>query len=261
MDMSNSNLLDVYYINLDRCVDRRKQFEKTFSNRYRLHRISAYDGAKGLSNYTDIKIPSLQNSVSSSCEVACSLSHVKAIWTAFKEEKKWAIIMEDDAANDYVHIWGKNQTLLDIANRSPSDAECIQFSCVNADEISKMISMKTEFSKYNIYRYGTTCYLVRLAGMKKIISQYITTSGKIDLQKVNKINRFTADCDIIYPVLNTYNYNFPTIHHNLRQESTIHPDHGNIHKCSEYTIKKWFSLPSASKVYLAGKHLVEHKQN
>lgn len=250
--MATKGAQNVYYINLDRSIKRRKRFESIFSNDYKIHRIRAFDGKTDLSNYRNVKFPTIGNCQSSICEIACSLSHVYAIWTAFNHGRETAIVMEDDAMNQYSHIWGRTETLTDIASRAPKDAECIVFTCVNSSEIVKMLAMKEEFSEWNEMRWGTQCYLVRRSGMEKIVDCYITESGQIDLQKRRNITRFTCDNDILYPVLKTYNYNRPTIHHCVKTVSTIHTNHNESHRKGERVIAQWFNRlqppPNATKV-------------
>jgi GR25 family glycosyltransferase involved in LPS biosynthesis len=49
--------MNIYYINLNRSIDRKIHMEKTFSlPKYNLKRIEAYDGNK-LNEYDDIILP------------------------------------------------------------------------------------------------------------------------------------------------------------------------------------------------------------
>lgn len=242
--MDTSNLEHIYYINLDRSVERREQFVSTFGSEYSLHRISAYDGSENLSKYTDIHVPSPDSTDSSTREIGCSLSHIKAIWTAFKDGLDRAIIMEDDCANKYASLWNMNDTFSSIGARAPSDADCIIFSCVNPLALKRMLKMKKEFSPWNSSRWGTACYMIRRSGMRKIISRYVTHSGKIDLQKCSSPRNLTADIQILYTCMNSYSYTRPTVCTRTECGSEIKSNntgHAGFHDMTNSIIKKWFA--------------------
>lgn len=116
-DNDRRTAVPTYYVNLERSTDRRAymehMFEKYFDpEEYKVTRINAVD----LSNMTDIgNILGLSPTVDtgqyldSFCknrgEVALTLSHFKAMASAYEDEVPFALIMEDDASFEFVPWW------------------------------------------------------------------------------------------------------------------------------------------------------------
>lgn len=132
--------MKTYYINLDRKPDRKKVMEEMYTD---LIRISAYDGNL-INTYTDIVIPS--NLHISKYELGCTLSHIRAIVTAYKNGDNEVLIMEDDIYDTYKSLW--NKKISDIVFAAPSDTECIQLHCINSSEVVKMIDMTEDYSRW-----------------------------------------------------------------------------------------------------------------
>ena len=188
-----------YYINLERSKDRRKFMENMYDD---LIRIDAYDGLK-LNEYTDIILPKQCNE--SNGALACSLSHIKAIITAYENGDEEALILEDDTSNEYKDKWEKS--IKDIVKEAPKDTECISLLCSNVNEMKKMLESNNDYSKWNIHRWSTGCYYINRKGMEKIYNKYYKNNN-IDISL--KLTYYTADGDIIYGSLITYNYTKPT---------------------------------------------------
>ena len=55
---------------------------------------------------------------------ACSFSHIKAIYTAYNNKDKYAIIMEDDISFQYMPKWDHN--ISDIINIAPPNWKCLK---------------------------------------------------------------------------------------------------------------------------------------
>jgi len=188
-----------YYINLERSKDRRKFMENMYDD---LIRIDAYDGLK-LNEYTDIILPKQCNE--SNGALACSLSHIKAIITAYENGDEEALILEDDTSNEYKDKWEKS--IKDIVKEAPQDTECLSLFCSNNLEMDKMLSSDKNYFRWNIHRWSTGCYYINRKGMEKIYNKYYKNNN-IDISL--KLTYYTADGDIIYNSLITYNYKIPT---------------------------------------------------
>ncbi len=218
-----------YYINLDRSISRKLNMEKNYKN---IFRVVAFDGNM-LKNYDNIKLP--YNTCSNKYEIACSLSHIKAIMYAYNNLDKGALIFEDDICCDYIKYW--NDNIDNIINGSPSDTECLMLFCINNNEILNMINMREYYTKWNSQKWGTGCYYINRNGMKKIINMYVK-KGKIDLTYLK--NGHSADAHVIYPKLKTYCYTRPLFNHQCNN-SIIHQDHvKRLHEPSLITIQKYF---------------------
>lgn len=112
-----------YYINLKKSEDRKNSIKANFPEAIR---IEAYDGFK-LGKYKDFILP--KKTVSTSTELACTLSHLKAIRYAYLNNLEEILIIEDDLLNPYESKWSK--TLQEIIENKPNDSNCIIFNSNN----------------------------------------------------------------------------------------------------------------------------------
>lgn len=152
-----------YYINLERSKDRKNNMEKIIKEYdiKNIKRIDAFDGKKlnkddYMANFNNIK----------NNELAISMSHLKAIKTAYDEGHNKAIIMEDDAEFCLVPYWGKK--FKDIINDIPIDCDILLLANNGTKDKIKIISHKEVKT-----RISGVCYLITLNGMKKLINEHI----------------------------------------------------------------------------------------
>lgn len=197
---------------MDKSIDRRIKMTGLYDN---IIRVPGYDGEK-LEQYGDINLSGrfkMNNG-----EIGCSLSHIKAITTAFNNGDKHALIMEDDIYNSFEYLW--KEKLQFIISKIPRGVECIQFHCINPTIIKQLLKVKEMFTKRDKFSWGTGCYYITRNGMKKVVKKYIK-KGIINLSTSSK-NK--ADCKLIYDMLHTVSYTKPLFDHQIG-ESTIHPSH------------------------------------
>lgn len=189
-------MIPIYYINLERSLKRRKYMEKTFPN---ASRIEAYDGIK-IHNYKNIQYR--KNTKQSNNELACSLSHIKAIVQAYKDGHDKAIILEDDIENIIpLDIIEKN-----IINCPKEDTECIQLFNSNLSEVKRTILLKNNYEKWNSKKWSTGAYCIFRKGMDKIIGKFY----KNNIININiKLDNYVADNCILYRNMITYSYTKP----------------------------------------------------
>ena len=220
-----------YVINLNRSKSR---WEDMVNHYDRLVRVEAYDG-KLLKDYKDIKYARYNYKETS--ELGCSLSHVKAIKTAYEAGLQEVFILEDDILNTYRNKW--RYLLREILNHKPRNAECIIFFCMKWPMTRNLIRSRSLFRPYMISGVSTGAYYINRAGMKKICSRYVH-NGIIDFTRVRL--SLVADQNLIYNYINTYHYTLPTFIDKL-QPSTIH---GRQHVAAKHfpnnkLIKQYFS--------------------
>ena len=93
--MNFLNKFPIYYINLNKRVDRKNHIEKLLNtnNMTNFTRIEAYDGDK-LKTYKYLKVIKEENNCTSTYQQCCLFSHLKAIKTAIPvaPDKKFCIV-------------------------------------------------------------------------------------------------------------------------------------------------------------------------
>jgi len=100
-------------------------------------------------------------------EIACTLSHLKAIKTAYDEGCDIAIIMEDDCNFDYIPF--KTLPLRDLITYS-NDWNCIQLAITSSYYHFKTMIRKHK-ELYNFSLSGAMAYLINRQGMEKILKR------------------------------------------------------------------------------------------
>ena len=219
----------IYYINLDRSVDRRNHMERIFENSVfddiKVVRFPAYDGKnEDMKKYFTIEnIGSIDNTKITNIEYACTMSHLYAIKQFSESSHDIALICEDDITLEYKKYWKK--TIKEIINEMPSDWEIIQ---VAINPIDYGIFEKLEKNGYvlNINSinnpaytaFSTTAYIINKNSAKKLIKH----TYKNNVFNLNNFHLHGAD-NLLYDILKTYicipYFTYTT------NTSTIHQDH------------------------------------
>lgn len=230
-----NNMLPIYYINLKKSSHRRT-FIKNHYQKQNIVRIDAYNGDK-LYKYNDIILPYPLWCKQDKYQLACSLSHIKAIITAFKNGDKEALILEDDVSDEYKNKW--ENSINDIILNVPMDCECLSLLCSNIKKLKKMKNQCVNYIKWSDKLYGAGCYYINRNGMEKIDKLFFK-NGKIDL--CIELKNYVSDDGIIYNSLETYVYSKPTFI-NKMFDSTIGSNY-KIEKSIYGYIKNYFdNLP------------------
>jgi GR25 family glycosyltransferase involved in LPS biosynthesis len=194
-------MIKKYYINLERSKDRRLFMENKYKN---ITRIDAFDG-KELKKYNNIILPEKKYCKQNKLQLGCSLSHIKAIITAYENNDKEALILEDDMSDEFSHKWEKN--IKEIISNAPLDHDLISLY-TNNDYIMKDIYKKKEdYIKWYYKHFSTGCYYINRKGMEKIYNLFYKNK-KIDLSI--KLKNYVADDGVIYNNLISYLYTKPT---------------------------------------------------
>ena len=160
----------ILYINLKRSPDRKKFMEDQFKkyNIRKYHRIDAIDGKQIKNNKQDtVNGLKFKNNYDygMNTELACTLSHIKAIKYAYDHNFDKALIVEDDCSFELMDMW--HDTLENIVEKeAPKDWEILQLFNATCD-----VKEKKFFSREKIICWGATAYLINKKGMKKIVSK------------------------------------------------------------------------------------------
>lgn len=152
-----NNLKDfppVYYINLDKDIDRNNWMLNQFSSLgiKEFTRISGISETNTL--FKNIILGAYPNYATSG-EIGCTLSHLKTIKFWYETSTtKYAIVCEDDLDLFLSNYW--NFTWNDFFKSVPNDADIVQLSIISAPP--EQINMNLHLRQRG--DYSTACYLI-----------------------------------------------------------------------------------------------------
>jgi GR25 family glycosyltransferase involved in LPS biosynthesis len=196
----------IYYINLNRSLDRKEEIEKNFNQlNLKYERIEAVDGNN---------LQKWDNRLSK-YEHACTLSHLKAIEKFYNSENEIAIICEDDITLEFLPHW--KTSLFNVYKNAPSDWEILMVSYIVWPVNHKYLEQL-----YNPFvacvHSGTGSYIINKKSAKKILEKHNLNNPR--LENFTKI-RPVADV-IIYELVKTYVYKYSLFTFSDENVSTIH---------------------------------------
>jgi GR25 family glycosyltransferase involved in LPS biosynthesis len=214
------NLVEaVYYINMDKSVERRQLMKKVLKDEVfdsmEKHRITGVDGTRKdilpylYSQLQNIKIAKQYTTKTYSC----LLSHLHALLEFSKSKYEIALIVEDDLSLDYKKYW--QEDLNTCIRNAPSDWEILQlyYFC----KVPKQL-----YIPWNNH-YSTVAYIVNKKGVQSFLNQHYSTKFILNTNTKHESDVY------IYKHMKTYVYKYPFFTTNLNN-SFIHPSHvKNIH--------------------------------
>lgn len=214
----------IYWINLDRSIDRRKHMEEMFMDPVfsgkPIKRISAEDGT---SIVLRDKIM-MKNKKNTNLEYACLVSHLNTIKIFSETEYDIALIFEDDVTLEFKQFWKKSlKTIIDDA---PSDWEIIQLCYIT----KQVLTYDYTLNNYKKNKYGDiasmAAYIIKNSSAKKFIHD--TYDPETEGYKLLDYHTHEAD-HYIYKCLRTYTYKYPYFIYPTDNDSTLHPEDLNSH--------------------------------
>ena len=160
------NNIPIYWINLDRSPERKVLMENQFKeyNITNHQRIQGIDGKNV--DFTEYKDKCADITV---YELACTLSHLKAIQTSYNNNDEYALIFEDDCSFEYLKYQKYSiQELVNIMNNDHKDWNILQL-CTSGriDQNKRMRDNPKLIEKKN--KNCTTAYLITRKGMKNLL--------------------------------------------------------------------------------------------
>ena len=216
----------IYWINLDRSLDRQKRMKKMFKDPVfkgkKIIRISAVDGkAPNIDQVLNANFDGMQPEKFTKIEYACTLSHLNAIKQFSNSNSETALIMEDDMTLDFKPYWKKS--VKQIMDEAPNNWEIIQLCYITNSGIP--------FENYTKYNNGN-----------------FASGGAYILNKKKIINNLTLlprdishEADhYLFSRFNTYTYKYPMFIYGTNEISTIHQNHVSGHDNSKNMILKQF---------------------
>jgi GR25 family glycosyltransferase involved in LPS biosynthesis len=228
--------IPIYYINLSKSSFRKNYIEnqaKIFN--LKLTRIEGIDssdlnlsnGSIYLNNNTSIEYNNYYK-LQTLNELGCTLSHIKAIYTAYKNGDNNALIIEDDVSFGLYPLWKNN--LNDIMKEAPTDWNTINLSSYYFGT-QKSNNPYVKYYKFPLQSYA---YLINRKGMENVIYDVLKNNQIIlGFNNIRDGNSLLADMLLFYRSGNSYIYTkfplfYPYNNHN-EMNSTINTDYTNIH--------------------------------
>jgi len=232
---------NIYYINLDRCTDRKNYMEKMFQDPMfqgiELERVEGMDGkTERMEDFLDFymcqKHPRMVNS-----EFACTISHFRAIHQFAMTDDPIALIVEDDLSVEFVPYW--KETMGELIQGAPPDWEILQLSYIL-------------FSHYHTEKYdpwemsknycGTAAYLITNDAAKRLTT-YLCRFSSPAMPKycIGAEHPYYHQADrFLYCFFKTYSINCAPFTPKDNNDSLIHEQHLEHHILSKEKTKKMY---------------------
>lgn len=258
-----------YWINMDKCVDRRRFMERQFfEHSIENYRISAETPETIKSN--DYTIIRNAESISTTTpeEIACILSHLKAIQQGYDDgdgdgEEAYFCVLEDDVAFINIDFGKIVKYIADVENKNKEKVEILQLytsshpvviqlynECFlkngnggNGGCDGNVIVKRTESYPGAVY------YLVSRKAARKILDAYVVSkhTHKYDLS----YSSWTAADNIIYAPVKSYVITYPVAITDIAFGSTLHPEHLPNHENCNNIIRHIWSVNDRRTLFAA----------
>jgi len=166
----NDTVTDIYYINLAKSKDRNRSFLSKLDDTINPIRVDAVSPQ----TLPEIKKPFKCFTIFDT-EYACLASHLKAIHTAYHDNKLWAIIAEDDAVIKQNVDWRK------LIASAPADWQLLQIHtcCIPKTENNQNTIIQHFHNDSNLWIESNDIvasaafYIINRSGMYNLISRFV----------------------------------------------------------------------------------------
>lgn len=230
-----------YWINIDKCVDRRQYMEQQFNSKMiENFRIEA-ETPNTIKEYQIMR--NEKSTAATPEELSCIISHLKAIKKGYEDGDPYFCIVEDDMVLNKINF-DKILTHIKIAEEcSDEPIDILQLHTNGHPSVIKMYN--ENFLKYNEiikkrdYDYPSAgYYLISRQGAKKLLEKYVISDKAYDLS--HKECEWSAADNIIYIAVNSWILTYPITISNVNYGSTIHPEHLYNHEyCNNVNRDIW----------------------
>ena len=230
-----------YWINIDKCVDRRQYMEQQFNSKMiENFRIEA-ETPNTIKEYQIMR--NEKSTAATPEELSCIISHLKAIKKGYEDGDPYFCIVEDDMVLNKINF-DKILTHIKIAEEcSDEPIDILQLHTNGHPSVIKMYN--ENFLKYNEiikkrdYDYPSAgYYLISRQGAKKLLEKYVISEKAYDLS--HKECEWSAADNIIYIAVNSWIITYPITISNVNYGSTIHPEHLYNHEyCNNVNRDIW----------------------
>lgn len=225
----------LYYINLERDVERKSRFLSNLESAkcdLDINRVEAV-GLDEFKKYKFIRPNQckkrmrwlVKSNRPQDIEFCCLLSHIKAIHQAYLDGNEYALIMEDDMYFLRYPNW------MELIKSAPDDSEILQLYISDGD--FTIYGLEKKWVKEDTYSTGA--YVINKRGMKHVLLNTLGPEYDKDWSYINQIDFKTGNnkdlCIADSYLYKNYNkYVYTSILFNTEGiDSTIHPDHLYLH--------------------------------
>lgn len=219
------NFPPVYWITLERSKERQENMNRQFDYYGITNRtmIVGYDGRE--KDYLNDSIVSgAYFAQMNSCEVACAMSHIKAIKHWYEtSSSEYAIFFEDDIDFTITNYW--NFSWNDVMSILPSGWNVIQLCLIRVGEIDTVrLHMRTNIN------WSAGAYLVSRDYARRIVEDYCPQQDyTLFLKGDPKAIPFAEN--VVYFLGEPYTYTLPLFTENISFTSVFYPNFiQNTHK-------------------------------
>ena len=225
-----------YWINIDRCVDRRNYMEAQFHKKHiDNYRISA-ETPETIKDYTIIRN---HESISTTTpeEVSCILSHLKAIKQGYDDGDPYFCVLEDDLEFINIDFSKIFKYMEEAQNKNKENVEILQLYTSGHPVVIQLYNehfLRNEIIIKRAESYpGAVYYLLSREAARKILDKYVPSESASASDSSDSDNRsydisyssWTAADNIIYAPVNSYILTYPVVVTDITYGSTIHPEH------------------------------------
>lgn len=232
-----------YWINIDKCVDRKDFMEKQFENKKIDNIRVAAETPDTIQNYSIIRN---DDSINTPEEISCILSHLKAIKQGYDDGDEYFCIVEDDMLIEKLDFT-KIFNYMNIAEKKDNiTIDLVQLFTNSHPFIIKMFNenaiRNNDYKEFIIKRVedcpSTGYYLISRIGASKLLEKFVLSPTYFDLS----YSFWTAADNILYRPINTYILTYPIAQSDITHGSTIHPSHVANHESANVIIRQIYNI-------------------
>ena len=238
-----------YWINIDRCIDRKEFMENQFKQKnIDNFRISA-ETPETIIDYNIIRNEDSINTTTPE-EISCILSHLKAIEQGYNDGDSYFCILEDDL--DFANIdFNKILHYVEEAqNKTNEKVEILQLYTSGHPVVIQLYNehfLKDEVIIKRAESYpGAVYYLLSREGARKILDKYLLSKNNYDIS----YSSWTAADNIIYAAVNSFVLTYPVVVTDIAYGSTLHPEHLPNHEYCNNIIRHIWNVNNQLKLFM-----------
>ena len=237
-----------YWINIDRCDDRKRFMENQFKVKNIANfRISA-ETPETIINYNIIRNDESIDTTTPE-EISCILSHLKAIKQGYDDGDPYFCVLEDDIEFANIDFSKILHYMEDAQNKNNENVEILQLYTSGHPVVIQLYNehfLKNEIIIKRKEAYpGAVYYLISREVARKILDKYLLSANNYDLSHYS----WTAADHIIYAAAEAYVLTYPILVTDITYGSTLHPEHLPNHEYCNNIIRHIWNVNNQLKMF------------